>query len=70
MKAHELQTKMEHNFEIRERKESKMKLLAGKLHYLVSTKAIDGVYNGVYTKSYTIENKKVDDYLKKTFKVE
>jgi hypothetical protein len=68
MKAHEIQTKMDHQWEIKERNESRMKLLAGKLHHLVSTKAIDGVYNGVYTKNYKISNTRVDDFLKKNQK--
>jgi hypothetical protein len=69
MRSHEAQTKLEHETETRETKEKHMRRLAGKLHHLVSTKAIDGVYNGVYTKSYKISNVKVDDYLRNTVKV-
>ncbi len=69
MKAHEAQTKIEKHYDAQEKKEIKVKRLAVKLHYLVSTKAVDGVYNGVYTKNYKISNLKVDDYLRQTLKV-
>ena len=35
-----------------------------KLHYLVSTESINGVYNGVVTKDYRIGNMRVEDYLR------
>jgi len=69
MRNHEAQTKLDYDSEIREKKDRQMRQLAGKLHHLVSTKAIDGVYNGVYTKGYKISNVNVDDYLRKTVKV-
>ena len=69
MQNHEAQTKNEFETEIRQKKEQQMRNLAGKLHHLVSTKAINGVYNGVYTRNYKISNVNVDEYLRKTAKV-
>ena len=64
MRNHEVESREQARKDEEERQLCSLKHLGGKLHHLISTKSIEGVYNGVLTKNYKIGDMRVEDYLR------
>ena len=64
MNAYGEETRISYENEQMSKENTQCRLNAAKLHHLLSTKSVPGVYNGVTTKNYRIGNVKVDDYIK------
>jgi len=64
MKAHEVESREQALRDEEQRQLCSLKQLGGRLHHLVSTKSVDGVYNGIVTRNYKIGDMRVEDYLR------